>query len=146
MTTSTVSELSRVNMWLMDRLSGDTELNTSTSGRIYVDEAPEGAAVPMVVFQFLGGSDKVLTGTGRLTQVLYLVRAINSSSSYSTIASMADRIEAVLTVPTSGTTVDEVRITACYREQPHQRMDSQFGIRTVYMGGFYRISFQPASQ
>ncbi len=146
MTTSTVSELSRVNMWIMDRLSGDTELNTRSGGRIYVDEAPEGAAVPMVVFQFLGGSDKILTGTGRLTQVLYLIRAIDASGTYSTIAPMADRIEAVLTVPTAGTTVDEVRITAVYREQPHQRMDSQFGIRTVYMGGFYRMSFQPASQ
>lgn len=141
-----VAELSRVNSWIMDVLSGDGSLQAMVQGRVYVDQAPEHATTPLVIFAFLGGSDKVLTSTGRLTQVLYLIRAVAENGTYDDVAPLADRIEAALTLPEQGTVVDQVRITTVFREQPHQRMDSQYGVRTVYMGGFYRIRFQPANQ
>jgi hypothetical protein len=78
--------------------------------------------------------------------VLYLVRAIGDGSSYNPIEGIADRIDAVLAVPTQGTIIRDVRITSCNREQPHQRKDSVNGIPVVYLGGFYRIRFQPADQ
>lgn len=142
----TVAELARVNQWLMNVLTGDFSLNLMTGGRIFIDEAPQETLTPMVVAAYMGGSDKLIASTSRLTQVLYLVRAIADSGSYETVTPMADRIEALMVVPTDGTIIDSVRITTCFREQPHQRMDNQYGIRTVYMGGFYRIRFQPANQ
>jgi len=142
----TVAELSRVNQWLITSLTSDASLVGMVGGRIFIDEAPEGTATPMIIAAFLGGADKVLTSTGRLTQVLYLIRAVAQSGTYETVSNLADRIEAVMNVPIGGTVVDGVRISTCFREQPHQRMDSQFGIRTVYMGGFYRIRFQPSYQ
>lgn len=140
------ADLSRVDQWLYQTLNTDAVLTTAVGGRIYVDEAPEGAVAPMVVYAYLGGSDKLLTLSARLSSVLYLVRAIGDGSSYDAIETVADRIDAVLTVPNQGTIVRDVRITSCSREQPHQRKDAAFGVPTVYLGGFYRIRFQPSDQ
>jgi hypothetical protein len=140
------ADLSRVDQWMWGVLDNDAVLSSAVSHRIYADEAPESAPAPMVVFAYLGGSDKLLTFNARLSSVLYLVRAIGDGSSYNPIEGIADRIDAVLAVPTQGTIIRDVRITSCNREQPHQRKDSVNGIPVVYLGGFYRIRFQPADQ
>lgn len=140
------ADLSRVDQWLWNVLNGDAALATAVGGRIYVDEAAEGAVAPMVVYAYMGGADRLLTLTARLSTALYLIRAIGDGSSYDAIENIADRIDAVLVVPAVGTIVRDVRISSCQREQPHQRKDAQFGVPTVYLGGFYRIRFQPADQ
>ena len=146
MATQTVAELSRVNEWLFSTLSLDLAIFGKVNNRIYADQAPQEAGSPMIVFSFLGGADKLITGSARLTQTLYLVRAIAKGLSYDIVDDIADRIVAVLTVPDAGQIVRDVRITSCSREQPHQRKDAENGVPYVYMGGFYRIRFQPASQ
>ena len=142
------ADLSRVNKWLYAHLSADSIISTGSGGRIYADEAPQGAVTPLVLYAFLGGSDRLLALRGRLSSVLYLVRAVNDGSSYDSIVTIADRIDELLTtaIPDQGTVVDDTRITSCYREQPHQRKDSSFGVPVVYLGGYYRITFQPAFQ
>lgn len=147
MPTGTLAELSRLNFWIHNVLASDQQLFLFCNGRIYADEAPQNAPTPMIIFAFLGGSDRTVTSTARLSYAIYLIRAIAESSSYDTVALAADRIEALLTVPSQGTVINsEVRITSCQRQQPHQRKDSANGIPTVYMGGFYGITFQLASQ
>lgn len=141
-----VAEHARVNVWLWNVLSGDSVLNTGVSGRIYAEEAPQGAPAPMVIFANLGGSTRVRTLRGHVLTSLYLVRAIADGSSFDVIAPLADRIDAVLIVPDGGTIVDGVRITSVRIDQPHQRKDSENGKPVVYMGGIYRIDYQPASQ
>lgn len=140
------ADLSRVDQWLYSVLNNDAVLNAASGGRIFADEAPEGTVAPLVVYAYLGGADKLLTLSARLSTALYLVRAVGDGSSYDAIEPIADRIDAVLAVPNQGTIVRDVRITSCAREQPHQRKDAQFGVPTVYLGGFYRIRFQPADQ
>jgi hypothetical protein len=142
------ADLSRVDKWLYSHMAADNIINTASGGRIYADEAPQGAATPMVLYAFLGGSDRLLSFRGRLSSVLYLIRAVNEGSSYDSILAVADRIDELLTTAISdqGTVVDDTRITACYREQPHQRKDQAFGVPVVYLGGYYRITFQPAFQ
>lgn len=141
-----VADLTRVDEWMNQVLTGDLRLEELVGGRIYSDEAPQGAAAPMVVYAFLGGADKLLTSRSRLTSALYLVRAIGDGSSYDAIEPIADRIEAVLTIPDAGTIIREVRLMSCQREQPHMRKDSAFGKPTVYLGGFYRVRYQPVDQ
>lgn len=129
-------------MWTV--LSGDTTLNAGVGGRIYADEAPQGAHAPMVIFAYLGGTERIRPlRDGRFTTALYLVRAIADGSSYETIEPIADRIDAVLTLGDQGTIVRDVRMTSIFREQPHQRKDSENGKPSVYLGGFYRLYFQP---
>lgn len=141
-----VAEHARVNVWLVNVLSGDSALNTAVSGRIYAEEAPQGALAPMVVFANLGSSTRVRTLRGHVLSSLYLVRAIADGSSFDAITPIADRIDALLTVSDAGTIVDGVRITKVRIDQPHQRKDSENGKPVVYLGGIYRIDYQPASQ
>jgi hypothetical protein len=140
------ADISRVDEWLWQTMTTDAVLSTAVSNRIYADEAPQEAALPLVVFAFLGGSDKLLTFSARLTSALYLIRVVGEGSSYDPVELVADRIDIVLRLPTQGTIIRDTRITTCQREQPHQRKDSQYGIPLVYIGGFYRIHWQPADQ
>lgn len=142
-----VAEWSRVNSWMWGVLSGDATLTAAVGGRIYADEAPQGAASPMVIFAYLGGTTRIRTLGGRhLLTALYLVRAIDQGSSYEPIEPLADRIDALLSLSGQGTVERDVLITACRIDQPHQRKDSSEGVPVVYLGGFYRVDFQPASQ
>ncbi len=141
-----VSEIARVDVWMQRVLSGDAVLNTAVSGRIYSEEAPFGAASPMVVFAHLGGSTRVRTLNGHMLTSLYMVRAITEGSSFDSLAPLADRIDAVLTVPPDGTIVDGVRITQIRIDQAHQRKDASEGVPVVYLGGIYRVDYQPSSQ
>ncbi len=128
-------------------LANDSVLNTAVGGRIYSEEAPLGAASPMVVFAHLGGSSRLRTlGGDHMLTSLYLVRAITEGSSFDAITPMADRIDAVLTVPNGGTVVDGVRITQIRVDQSHQRKDASEGVPVVYLGAIYRVDYQPASQ
>jgi hypothetical protein len=146
MPATTVAELSRVNEWILSSLIGDPALSNLISQRVYADQAPQGAISPMVVFSFLGGSDRLVTGSTRLSRCLYLIRGIAQGSSYSLVNVVADRIEAAMFVPQAGTIVRAVRITTVFREQPFQRKDDENGIPYVHMGGIYRIGFQPSIQ
>jgi len=53
-------------------------------------------------------------------------------------------LDDLLSVPDNGVLVRDIRIASCIREQPHQRKDEEFGKPVVYLGGFYRIQYQPA--
>lgn len=141
-----VAEHARVNVWLWNILSGDFILNTAVSGRIFAEEAPQGALAPMVIFANLGSSTRVRTLRGHVLSSLYLVRAIAEGSSFAAITPLADRIDALVNVSDGGTIVDGVRITRARIDQPHQRKDSSEGKPVVYLGGIYRIDYQPASQ
>ena len=141
-----VAELTRVDWWIYDTLYADAQIQLAVGERIYVDQASQFATEPMIVFQMLGASDKALTSRRRLSTALYLVRAIRKGSTYSALETLADRIEAVLQVPDTGTIVREVNITSCNREQGFKRMDDQNGVPYVHLGGIYRVRFQSAFQ
>ena len=139
------ADLSRIDQWIMGILAGDITLATSVSSRIYGDMAPQGSSMPLVLFSYLGGADKVLTLRTRFTNAIYLIRAVGGGSSYNAIETIADRIDELLTtsLPDQGTIVRDIRVSSCTREQPHQRKDMENGVPTMYLGGFYRIRYQP---
>ena len=138
------SEQSRVTGWLYQQIQGDATLLAAVGGRIYADEAPQSVRVPLVLFAFLGGSDQ-LTGNVRLSNGLWLIRAVGEGTSYASIEDIADRMDDKVTaVGFGGTFYRDIRILSSVREQPHQRKDAQFGFPTVYLGGFYRIRWSPA--
>jgi hypothetical protein len=107
----TVADLTRINQWIDTTLKNDLQLAALVFRRVYSDEAPQGGAAPLVVYAFLGGADKQVTSRGRLSSVLYLIRAINDGSSYDSVEAIADRIEAILQVPDEGTIIRDVRIS-----------------------------------
>jgi len=139
------ADLTRIDEWLYSTLSANITLNTAVSGRIYGDMAPQGTNYPLILFSFLGGADKVLTFKSRFTNAIYLIRAVGKGSSYNSVESLADLVDILLSqIPDNGTVVRDIRISSCTREQPHQRKDMENGVPVVYLGGFYRIRYQPA--
>lgn len=142
------ADLTRVNQWIYETLRDDNILNTSlgVGQRIFFDQAPQTTSLSatVVMVSYLGGADKIQTSSARLTNAIYLIRAIKGGSSYDAIEPVADRIDEILRVRDVGTLVRDVRIASCNREQPHQRKDSENGVPVVYLGGFYRVRFQPA--
>ena len=138
-----MSDLTRVDQWIRTTLAGDVFLSNAVGGRIYVDLAPQEAPLPIILFSFLGGADKTVTLTSKFTHSIYLIRAVGKGSSYDALEPLADRIHELLRVPTQGVLVRDVRITTVQREQPHQRKDLENGVPIVYLGGFYRIRYQP---
>lgn len=138
------ADITRIDEWMYALFANNASINALVNGRIYGDMAPQGATYPLVLFAFLGGADKVLTFRSRFTNAIYLVRAVGRGSSFNTIEPLADRLDIVLgTVPDNGTVVRDIRIASCTREQPHQRKDMENGVATVYLGGFYRVRYQP---
>lgn len=142
------ADITRVNQWMWQTLSGDNILNVTlgVGQRIYFDQAPQNTPLSSVVVlcSYLGGADKIQTSTARLTNAIYLIRAVKGGSSYDAIEPIADRIDDLLRVRDVGVLVRDVRIASCNREQPHQRKDAENGVPVTYLGGFYRIRFQPA--
>lgn len=148
------AEHSRVTGWIWDAIQADATLVTALKAvpgedpellpRIFADEAPQGAKVPLVLYAFLGGSDQ-LVGNSRLSSALWLVRAVGEGASYSTIEDIADRVdERITNVGAGGIFYRDIHILSCTREQPHQRKDAAFGVTTIYLGGFYRVRWSPS--
>lgn len=138
------ADLTWVDHWIFSTLDADATLSATVGQRIYADLAPQSTTGAMVIFSFLGGSDKTQTLGTRFTHALYLIRVVTQGSSYDAIKAAADRIDDVLVVPTSGIYLGDIRIAACNREQPHQRKDMENGVPYVYLGGFYRVRYQPS--
>lgn len=139
------ADLTRIDEWIYDTLSGDTQLHSLVGSHVYGDIAPQQAQNPLVLFSFLGGADKFTTLTIRSTNAIYLIRGVDQASSFNSIELIADRIDAVMRVPNQGTLMRDTLITSVVREQPHQRKDLQNGVPYVYLGGFYRFRYQPYS-
>jgi len=140
------ADVTRIDQWIYSTLSSNATLNTLVGGRIYGDMAPQGATFPLILFSFLGGADKVLTFRSRFTNAIYLIRAVGRGSSFNSVEEVADGIDTLLSqIPDNGIVVRDIRIASCTREQPHQRKDMESGVPTVYLGGFYRIRYQPST-
>ncbi|MFA7175547.1 MAG: DUF3168 domain-containing protein [Kiritimatiellia bacterium] len=83
--------------WIRSTLTGDTALAALVSTRIYRDEAPEGTAFPYVIMQQIDAvpvqnafKDRLMDGER------WQIKAVNKANSYTTVNSIAARIEALL--------------------------------------------------
>lgn len=132
-----------VETWLYTTLAAHAGLTALVSTRIYADEAPQGAALPYVVFQAftpaghtLGGGDYI-----QMTSIDYLVKAVTESRSKATSNSIMQQITSALhdqqgTV--SGLTIDSTEL-AVY---PLPRVEAGKQYKTL--AGRYRLLVRPS--
>lgn len=139
------ADLARVEQWLYTTLAADSTITSVVGTRIYADQAPQGAALPLVIFSHIGNVDTVRSlGNGRLSKVIYLVRVVGAGSSTSgSLKTVADRFDPQLLV--QNIVVDGVRIAYVQHDQHHIRKDSENGIPLSYLGSYYLIFCQPAA-
>jgi hypothetical protein len=144
-------ELGAADIWLYSLLHGDAQL-TAMLGKhpdsgecIYDALAPEGAALPYVVYQLQSpGVDTIAVGTIRIAaNPLYVVRGV-SASSFVEAGAIAARVDELLH-GTRGQSAGGVVLT-CYREQPLKLPPEVTAgkVTHYHQGGVYRIRARSA--
>lgn len=134
-----MAEITTVDAWLYATLSADATLTGLVGTRIYLDQAPEGASFPFVVFQLQAAErDLVVIGGGRVwSSGLWLVRGVDKATSFTTLKSIEARIDALLHAKSGSVTGGTVY--ECVREEPFRLTEVVDRVRYLHLGGIYRI-------
>lgn len=134
-----MAELNAIDKFLYDQLAGDSALTDVVGQRIYGEMAPDEAAFPYVVYQFLTGNDlAVINGTRIWSNCTYMVKAIDEAQSYEgDLKTAAGRIDAVLHKQ-SGSNANGT-VYSSVREQPYRMLEPDQGRQFRHLGGIYRI-------
>lgn len=144
-------ELGAADIWLYSLLHGDATLlamlgkHPKSGECIYNALAPEGAALPYVVYQLQSpGLDTIAVGTIRIAaNPLYVVRGV-SASSFVEAGAIAARVDELLH-GTRGQSAGGIVLT-CYREQPLKLPPEVTAgkVTHYHQGGVYRIRARSA--
>lgn len=137
-------ETTIVDQWLQATLTGDSVLigllPDGVDG-VHADVAPGAARHPLVVHQFQGAADVRGAGPFRImTNGLWLVRAIDETRDYLTLAPIANRID-VLLQAASGTAAAGI-VFSSVREYPYRMVERDNGHDYRHLGGAYRCLAQ----
>jgi hypothetical protein len=140
-----IAELTRVEKWLYQTLTGDGTVAGIVGTRCYAGIAPQTAAYPCIVYTNLSGGEDV-RGTGRtriMAAPLYLIKGVTQGGSVAALQTLVDRIDTLLNGQTGGT-ADAV-IQFCIRERPFRMVTVEEPGNTVFqhLGGEYRFGVSP---
>lgn len=137
------ADLARVQQWLYTTLSGDATIAGVVGSRVFAEQAPQEAELPLVLFAHIGNVDVLRTiGLGRVARTLWLVRAVgNGESVQGSLRTVADRFDPLLIK--SNIVVDNVLINTVQHDQFHVRSDAETGVPVSYIGSYYLIFCQP---
>jgi hypothetical protein len=131
--------------WLYSTLVGDTTLSGYASGGVYRSMAPPQTTTPYVIMSFQAGTDVVtMNGFRLIDDTIFQVRAVGPGSKSQQIAQAAGRLDALLSIPSSGVTAGGA-ILSCYRESPLTFDELVNGELWNNMGGLYRVIIQRTS-
>jgi len=118
------------------------ELMELVSDRVYAYAAPQGVTYPFIVHGRQASTDFTLLGGTRLwSDLLYLVRAVGRVSSWSSLAPIADLIDARLHEK-SGPVEGGGAVLSCIRVEPFTLVEVVAGVQYRQMGGVYRLLAQ----
>lgn len=124
--------------WLYTKLTGDSTLNTAVGGRIYAYVAPQGAALPCVVYQQQAARDVAGVGPARImSNMVYLIKVIGQTRSFGDLETVANRIDAVLQAASGSNSRGNV--WACVRDSPFAMVENTEAGEYRHLGGIYRI-------
>lgn len=136
-------EIGRVETWLFDTLSGDSDLDAEVNG--YFSEVASGdPEYPIVVWRLLTPTDVRGVGAARVMiradYVVVAIESFSSGGSYAPLKTAADRIDAVLHGQDG--TADDGTIFSCTRREPFASTFTDQGIQYRELGGRFRIQAQ----
>jgi hypothetical protein len=143
---SVIAEPTRAERWLYLQLSSDPTIAGIVGTRIYANVAPQTVTTyPMVVFQMLGSAEDV-RGSGPSiiwSKLTYLVKAITSGNSATSLQTLVDRIMTVLHTSKGGTA--DAAIDYCVRKRPFRMATVENNTQYQHLGGEFEIAVRAAS-
>lgn len=141
-----MSEIVGLETWYYGILHADTGVggvSTLVGDRIYVDEAPQGSAYPMVLVSAQApGIDVVSIGPHRvMVNTLYWIRVVGKGASKAALVTIYSRMDTLLQA--AGGVTATLRVLMVNREQqPPLPPVTTDGVRYVQLGGVYRAYVQ----
>lgn len=133
-----------VDTALYSRLAAD--LGTLTLGTlgctgVYRFQAPQGSVEPYVIYQQQAGTDSYTFSAQDARSLVYLVKAVDASTSGLRAAQMAERIDALLTdKPLSLSGWTNIRLR---RESDVEYIETDAGKTYQHYGALYRVDVRP---
>lgn len=108
---------------------------------VYRFQAPQGSVEPYVVFQQQAGTDSYTFAARDVRSLLYLVKAVDASTSGLRAAQMAERIDSLLTdKPLSLTGWTNIRLR---RESDVEYVEVDAGKTYQHYGALFRVDVRP---
>jgi hypothetical protein len=128
--------LSALEEAIYDVLSNSTDITEVVDDRIYAGYAPEGAAMPYIVFNYVTGEDWLCGGGNNRvgTVARYLIEAYQQGESFP--HQLAELIDEALN---GGQWTDGDVIVDFYRLRPFSQPDNTDGREFRRSGGFYEL-------
>lgn len=131
--------------WIYGTLTADATIAGIVGTRVYRDFAPQGAAMPAIIYQFQSSEDLNTAGVNRIfTAHTVIVKAVDSTGSYGgNLATLAGRIDALMHNVNARVTVgaDSGYVWA-WRIRPFNLAEVSDGVQYRHFGGVYRVHAQ----
>lgn len=127
--------------WLANTLTNDAQLMGEVNG-VYSSEAPQGAPMPYVIFEWMGGTDVTFVNGIRVWHSgVWVVKAVDETTTFADLQTAAERLEALLHRQ-SGNNSGGTVFTAT-REAPFRSAYSDDSGKSYReLGGRFRIEVQ----
>lgn len=141
-----MNEIDRIDQFVVAKLGADAALTALVGMRIYKDQAPDDTDFPIVIFRSYDGPDTTANGGRRvLVSPLYQVFGVDveggignaSNDAKVTVASIADRVDAVLQAA-SGAAGSDAYVAQMLRERTYDLTSEENGQLFRYLGAYYR--------
>ena len=128
-----------VDAALIARLASDATLTASAPGGVFRDTAPQGVSTPFVIVTQLTHEDVYAIGSQAYESLVYLVKAVDLSTSGLAAQSAADRIQVLLQGATP--TVTGYRVMLIQRDErvAYTEVDDAGDRRWQHRGGRYLV-------
>ena len=123
-----------------------TGIGALVNNRIYPNAAPEDSAYPLVIFQFIDGSEtQTIDGTRVISHFQYLVKAAVKGTSLLPLKSIVKGITDTLHRSDGVTTQTPGRVISCLRDKPFNLPTVEDGNNYRQLGAFYLLDVQPTT-
>lgn len=131
-----------VKAGLTSKLTGDATLTAmlASSTSVYDKVAPQGSALPYVIFQKQTGSPRYTMGGPAYDDNVYLVKAVAESPSAKVAGQIAERVDALLT--DGSLTLTSGSLMVMRRQQDVEYAETADGRTFQHVGATYLIGVQ----
>jgi hypothetical protein len=134
-----------VDEYIYRQLTEDASTTALIAQRVYGEQAPAGADLPLILFNNLSALDVRGSGNTRIMiDGLWVIRAVVQDGSYNATArALAACIDRLFRDGTSRAVDDnKALVFQSHREQPYRLVDEQSGKPFRHLGGIYRFYAQ----